>query len=96
VAIGALTGGHSNLTGRYAVAATKVKVATIDYTNYTNSSPICLSCHKSHGNQNPFGLVFLNRTAVSVDEQGGWAAGQTANTANGLRNLCGQCHGQGN
>jgi hypothetical protein len=96
VAIGALTGGHSNLSRYVQVpAANKVKVATIDYTGFTNSSPVCMSCHKSHGNQNPFGLIFLNRAATSVDEQGGWEAGQTQNTGNGLRNLCGQCHGQG-
>ncbi|MBI4522598.1 MAG: hypothetical protein HY695_02165 [Deltaproteobacteria bacterium] len=95
VAIGALTGGHSSLT-RFAANTTKVKVATADYSAYTNSSPICLSCHKAHGNQNPFGLVFLNRTATSVDEQGGLGTGQTASTQTGFRNLCGQCHGQGN
>lgn len=95
VAIGALTGGHSNLA-RFAGATTKVKVATADFTGYANSSPICQSCHKSHGNQNPFGLIFLSRSAASVDEQGGFATGETANNETGLRNLCGQCHVQGN
>lgn len=95
VAIGALSGGHSNLS-RFVAATTKVKVATADFTGWTNSSPICQSCHRSHGNQNPFGLIFLSRSAASVDEQGGFATGQTANNETGLRNLCGQCHVQGN
>lgn len=87
-------GGHSSLT-RFNANTTKVKVAS-NNTDYSNASPICLTCHKAHGNQNPFGLVFLNRNATSVDEQGGLGTGQTASTSLGLRNLCGQCHGQGN
>lgn len=95
VAIGALGGGHSSLS-RFAGATTKVKVLTQDYSGYTNSSPFCLTCHKAHGNQNPFGLIFLNRSATSVDEQGGYGSGQTADLQTGYRNLCGQCHIQGN
>ena len=95
VNIGALGGGHSSAS-RFPANTTKVKVATNDYTSYTNTTPICLTCHKAHGNQNPFGLVFLNRTAASVTEQGGWATDQTENNENGYRNLCGQCHSQGN
>ena len=88
-------GGHSALS-RSTGATTKVKVNTTDYTGFTNASPLCLTCHKAHGNQNPFGLIFLNRTAASVDEQGGYATGQTADVPTGYRNLCGQCHSQGN
>jgi hypothetical protein len=88
-------GGHSALS-RYTGGTTKVKVNTTNYTTYADASPFCLSCHKGHGNQNPFGLIFLNRNAGSVDEQGGYASGQTADVPTGYRNLCGQCHGQGN
>lgn len=100
VNIGAIGGGHSSLakyagTGTF-TTTTRVKVFTNDYTGYTSSSPGCITCHKAHGNQNPFGLIFLARVATSVDEQGGYAAGQTADTNTGLRNLCGQCHVQGN
>jgi hypothetical protein len=67
---------------------------------WTDASPGCITCHKGHGNQNPFGLVFLNRNSVAPDEQGGWASGQTPDPpgqyVQGYRNLCGQCHGQGN
>jgi hypothetical protein len=73
-----------------------VKVYTNDYAGYTNSSPGCVSCHKAHGNQNPFGLIFLGQQATSVDDQGGWNAGQPQTLQEGLRNLCGQCHPQGN
>lgn len=91
-------GGHSNLaTYQNATGATqtRVKVAASDTTGYTDASPICLTCHKAHGNQNPFALIFLNRNSTSVDEQGGWLATQTHDLATGYRNLCGQCHGQG-
>jgi hypothetical protein len=87
-------GGHSSLT-RFTANTTKVKVYS-DETGYTDASPGCVSCHKAHGNQNPFGLIFLNRSAASQDEQGGYATGQTADLQQGYRNLCGQCHGQGN
>jgi hypothetical protein len=99
--IGSLSGGHSTLS-RYVGATTKVKVNSdnsgTNGTNgtFTDASPFCETCHKAHGNQNPFGLIFLNRNAASVDEQGGYAGGQTQDTATGYRNLCGQCHGQGN
>jgi hypothetical protein len=88
-------GGHSSLS-RFVANTTKVKVNTTDYAGYTNASPFCLTCHKAHGNQNPFGLIFLNRNATSVDEQGGYGAGQVASTGEAYRNLCGQCHSQGN
>ena len=87
-------GGHSSLT-RFQANTTKVKVYA-SAADYSDASPGCVTCHKSHGNQNPFGLIFLNRNATSVDEQGGWATGQPQSTQEGLRNLCGQCHGQGN
>jgi hypothetical protein len=90
-------GGQSLLSGAgYAPGITKVKVFTNDYTNFTNSSPGCITCHKSHGNQNPFGLIFLGQNATAVTEEGGYNAGQTQDLPTGLRNLCGQCHTQGN
>ena len=95
VSIGALSGGHSSLS-RYVAATTKVKGLTKNYTTYAETSPGCITCHKAHGNQNPFGLIFLNRFATSVNEEGGLGQGQVANLETGMRNLCGQCHGQGN
>jgi hypothetical protein len=88
-------GGHSSLS-RFVANTTKVKVYANDRTGFTDATPGCVSCHKSHGNQNPFGLVFLNRSAASVNEEGGFASGQTADLTTGYRNLCGQCHSQGN
>lgn len=88
-------GGHSSLS-RYTGATTKTRVYASDRAGYTDATPGCVSCHKAHGNQNPFGLFFLNRTAASVGEEGGYGAAQTADLKTGYRNLCGQCHGQGN
>lgn len=87
-------GGHSALS-RYTGATTKVKVYS-DAAGYTDATPGCVSCHKAHGNQNPFGLVFLNRNATTVTEEGGWGASEAQTQMQGYRNLCGQCHGQGN
>jgi cytochrome c553 len=86
--------GHSQLS-RYVANTTKTKVYANDRTAWTDASPGCVSCHKAHGNQNPFGLVFLARAAATVDEQGGFGATQTPSQAVGYRNLCGQCHSQG-
>jgi hypothetical protein len=90
--IGAVGGGHSNLP-RYVAATTKVKVYTNDYTGYTGSVPGCVSCHKAHGNQNPFGLVFLGRNTTTVTEQGDDT--YIGSPLQGYRALCGQCHVQG-
>jgi hypothetical protein len=62
----------------------------------TTGSPGCVTCHKGHGNQNPFGLIFLNQLATNVTEEGGFAPDQAVQDAGtGLRNLCWQCHGMG-
>jgi hypothetical protein len=91
-------GGHSSLT-RFQANTTQTKVYA-SAADYSDASPGCLSCHKAHGNQNPFGLVFLNGNATTVDEEGGYGAGQTEDPDHpyqqAYRNLCGQCHGQGN
>lgn len=91
-------GGHSSLS-RYVANTTKTRVYANDRTAWTDASPGCLSCHKAHGNQNPFGLVFLAGSATIANdnwEGGGWTATQTQNQMQGYRNMCGQCHGQGN
>ncbi len=101
-------GGHSTLS-RFTGATTKVKVTSDNSGasgtdgSFTDASPFCLTCHKGHGNQNPFGLIFLSRNAtVAYDatpespEGGGWDATQAHTIQEGYRNLCGQCHGQGN
>jgi hypothetical protein len=62
------------------------------FTPASGLSPSCFSCHKAHGNQNPFALIFLDRTSITVTEEG--TAGTTA--AVGLRYLCSQCHVQTN
>ncbi len=55
-------------------------------------TPSCVSCHKSHGNQNPFGLIYLMGTGPITEE--GDADGN--NPANGgVGTLCKQCHVQG-
>ncbi len=91
-------GGHSNLTrfvggGAYGPHPNKVKVAADDQVTYADASPTCVSCHKAHGNQNPFGLTFMSRNTGTISEEG--TAPAPANTNEGQRNLCGQCHGQG-
>ena len=48
-------------------------------------SPSCFSCHKSHGNQNGFGLIYMSGTGVVTEEGDGGA----------YRDLCRQCHTQG-
>jgi len=47
-------------------------------------TPGCMTCHKSHGNANPFGLIFATG-AVAIDENGD---GEYVN-------MCQQCHSQG-
>jgi cytochrome c556 len=49
-------------------------------------TPSCFSCHKSHGNQNAFGLIYMIGDGAPVTEEGD--GGQ-------YKDLCRQCHLQG-
>jgi len=86
--IGGMGGGHSSLatfTGR--TNRVKVMSASGVWTPpAADNTPSCFSCHKSHGNQNAFGLIYMSGTGT-VDEEGD--DGTTA------RQLCKQCHIQG-
>jgi hypothetical protein len=48
-------------------------------------SPGCISCHKAHGSNNPFGLIYASRTAVDTTEDG----------VGTYKDLCKSCHGMG-
>jgi Doubled CXXCH motif (Paired_CXXCH_1). len=50
-----------------------------------NDTPGCVSCHKAHGNNNPFGLLYVGPGALT---EGGSASGSYVS-------LCHQCHGMG-
>lgn len=54
-------------------------------TDVQNSTPGCISCHKAHGNSNPFGLLYIGAGALTEE---GSASGTFVN-------LCHQCHGMG-
>jgi hypothetical protein len=49
-------------------------------------TPSCMSCHKAHGNRNPFGLIFMTGTGATVTEDGDGGV---------YKDLCRQCHTQG-
>lgn len=94
--IGAIGGGHSRLSvfnGN--LYRPKVMSASGDWgtqgvawaTAPTNLTPSCFSCHKGHGNQNAFGLIYMKGLdATALSEQGDGA---------NARDLCKACHGQG-
>jgi cytochrome c553 len=101
VNIGALGGGHSS-TAQYNANQNRLHVmsnAGTDYfanpgagtfTTADGLTPSCFSCHKAHGNQNPYGLIYMGATGAVTDE------GTGTDVVTGMRDLCGQCHGQGN
>lgn len=49
-------------------------------------TPTCISCHKAHGNDNPFGLIFRSGRGQLTEN------GDTRGDS--VSHLCGQCHGQ--
>jgi len=51
----------------------------------SGASPGCVSCHKAHGNNNPFGLLYIG--AGSLSEEG--------SSSGTYVNLCHQCHSMG-
>ena len=77
---------HSSLT-LFQGKANKVKVFTTDYSSYYNAVPGCVSCHKAHGNKNPFALIYMGDTGV-IGEEGT----MTSDPRAGIQALCGQCH----
>jgi hypothetical protein len=84
--IGAVGGGHSNYAA-FAALTNQVKVMSASGTwPAADNSPSCMSCHKAHGNQNAFGLIYMSGTGT-VDEEG--------DSGTGSRDLCKQCHIQG-
>jgi hypothetical protein len=88
VNIGALGGGHSNLT-LYNAHTNKVKVMSelgVWDPAGADVTPTCISCHKAHGNGNAFGLIYRNGTGTLTEN------GDTNGTQ--LEDLCGQCHVQ--
>ena len=84
VNIGAIGGGHSSLAV-YQGQTNQVLTQTPDGAG-SIFTPSCFSCHKGHGNQNAFGLIFMSGTGI-VDEQG--------DDGTAAKDLCGQCHVQG-
>jgi hypothetical protein len=92
VDVGAAGGGHSRMAQ---VTAHANQVQMLSPTGkkagaYVASdllTPSCMSCHKGHGNQNAFGLIYMAGSGPVTEE------GDSTGTA--LRDLCRQCHGQG-
>lgn len=89
VNLGAIGGGHSRLSV-YDGHTIHVKMMseTGDWVTAGNTTltPSCFSCHKAHGNQNPFGLIYMLGEDTVVTEEG---------SANGTQyDLCRQCHVQ--
>lgn len=95
VNIGAIGRGHSN-SGVFSGHPYRLKVMspTGDWgtqgTAWTDApkdlTPTCISCHKAHGNQRAFGLIFL--IGDSPPTENGSPGGE-------LKNMCQQCHVQG-
>jgi hypothetical protein len=90
--IGAVGGGHSRLdrfagkTNQLQVMSPAGKKAGTYTVTDTDLTPSCFSCHKGHGNQNAFGLIFMLGTGT-INEQG--------DDGVDARNMCRQCHGMG-
>jgi Doubled CXXCH motif (Paired_CXXCH_1). len=67
-------------------AAGNLKVYQLTATQTAaTDSPGCLTCHKAHGNNNPFGLIYPSPTAADTTEEGGGA----------YKTLCKSCHSMG-
>jgi hypothetical protein len=69
-----------------ATAAANLKVyQTAAAQNAATDSPGCLTCHKAHGNRNPFALIYPSPTGADTTEEGDGA----------YKTLCKSCHGMG-
>lgn len=93
VNIGAAGSGHSVLSRFVAEGANQTQVMSptgVRAGSYTAAntdlSPSCFSCHKGHGNQNAFGLVYMLGSGT-IDEEG--------DAGTDMRNTCRACHSMG-
>lgn len=69
-----------------ATAASNLKIYQLAATqNAATDSPGCLTCHKAHGNNNPFALIYPSPTGADTTEEGNGA----------YKTLCKSCHGMG-
>lgn len=84
--IGAMGGGHSSLS-QFSGLTNHVQVMSASgVIPSADNTPSCMSCHKAHGNQNAFGLIFMSGTGT-ITEQG--------DDGTSVRSTCRQCHRQG-
>lgn len=95
VDIGILGGGHSSIgvfaahtTNQVQVMSPTGKKAGTYLATDVGLTPSCMSCHKGHGNQNAFGLIYMTGT-------GGGAITEEGDGGTEVRDLCKQCHVQG-
>jgi hypothetical protein len=69
-----------------AFSQANVKVFQVTGTpSNTTDSPGCISCHKAHGSNNPFGLIYPRRGVVDPTEDG----------TGTYKDLCKSCHSMG-
>lgn len=90
VNIGTPNATHISSLARWSSLDNKVKVMDSQGlwlgTGTNNTvTPSCMSCHKAHGNQNSFGLIFMTGTGTRAEEGDGGV----------YKDLCRQCHIQG-
>jgi cytochrome c553 len=100
--IGAVGGGHSSTTVWDGSAAktnwAKVMSAGGNWPDdtypgtFTDNTPSCMTCHKGHGNQNAFGLIYIGGTGTLTEEGDD---GDVASGTQSVKNMCKQCHTQG-
>jgi cytochrome c553 len=84
VNIGQNSTDHSSLT-HYQSHTNRIKTmsATGNWQNGSDVTPSCFSCHKAHGNKNPFGLIYMSGTGTVIEE---------GDAGSNVQDLCRQCH----
>jgi hypothetical protein len=100
VNIGAIGGGGSSLT-EFAGKTNQVQVMSkngLAAGSYPDDpleelTQSCMSCHKGHGNQNSFGLIYMSGNGT-LNEQGDTGPGVNGGDPT-YKDLCKQCHVQG-
>lgn len=60
-----------------------------------NFEAACLSCHKGHGNQNGYGLIYPTNVGAVTNFEEGDADVAASSASAEIRNLCITCHAQG-